>query len=205
VPSEDRIGDDRTAPQRRHDALLEVANRLLRSGALPDCGGVPVSVVVSMSESQLRERTGTASTDHDEPIPVAEVLDLAAEADVIPVVLDDAGGVVSFVRTRRTASPGQRRALFARDGGCCFPGCTRPASWCQSHHVLRWEDDGHTLIDNLCLLCRYHHREFEPRGWQVRMRAGVPEWIPPEWLDPLRRPVRNSAHHLPEFDFANVP
>jgi hypothetical protein len=37
------------------------------------------------------------------------------------------------------------------------------------------------------------------------MRAGVPEWIPPEWLDPLRRPVRNSAHHLPEFDFANVP
>lgn len=36
--------DDRTATQRRHDALIEAGLRLLRSGTLPDCGGMPVTI-----------------------------------------------------------------------------------------------------------------------------------------------------------------
>jgi hypothetical protein len=33
------------------------------------------------------------------------------------------------------------------------------------------------------------------------MTGGVPEWLPPPWLDPDRRPRRNTAHHPPEIDF----
>jgi hypothetical protein len=203
IPSEDGLGDDRTAAQRRHDAILEAGQRLLRSGTLPDCGGVPATIVVQISEAQLRQRSGIALTDHDDPLPVTAVLDLAAEADIIPVVLNQAGGVLAYGRTRRIATPGQRRALLARDGGCCFPGCSRPASWCQANHVTRWEHGGPTDIENLCLLCRYHHREFERRGWVVRMRDGTTEWTPPALVDPERQPVRNTAHHLPDFTFTS--
>jgi hypothetical protein len=140
---------------------------------------VPATVVVQMTEQQLRNRAGMAFTDHDDPIPVAEALPLAAEADVVPAVLDQSGGVLAYGRSRRVASPGQRRALLARDGGCCFPGCTRPASWCQAHHVIAWDDGGPTDIDNMCLLCRYHHREFTKRGWTVHIRDGTPDWTPP--------------------------
>ncbi|WP_242419678.1 HNH endonuclease signature motif containing protein, partial [Frankia sp. CpI1-P] len=34
--------------------------------------------------------------------------------------------------------PHLRRALAARDRGCTFPGCDRPPSWCEAHHVIHW-------------------------------------------------------------------
>jgi hypothetical protein len=43
------------------------------------------------------------------------------------VVLTDTGGIACFGRARRLASPGQRKALFARDRGCTFPGVRREA------------------------------------------------------------------------------
>ena len=67
--------------------------------------------------------------------------------------------------------------------------------------MTAWLHGGRTDIDNLVLLCGWHHREFERRGWLVRMSDGVPEWIPPPWLDPAQLPCRNTAHHLPEFEF----
>ncbi|HEX3732926.1 MAG TPA: DUF222 domain-containing protein, partial [Mycobacteriales bacterium] len=143
--------DDRTPAQRRHDGFLEAGQRLLRSATLPDCGGTPVTVLVTMSEDQLRTRTGSATTAHGDPIPVRDLLRAAAEADIIPVVLNTAGGIVSYGRCRRTASPAQRRALAARDGGCCFPGCTRPASWTQAHHIRPWWAGGLTDLDNLAM------------------------------------------------------
>jgi hypothetical protein len=70
------------------------------------------------------------------------------------------------------------------------------------HHIIAWLDGGETNLDNLCLLCRFHHRNFEQHGWTVYTADdGKPEWLPPPWVDPERRPVRNTAHHLREFDF----
>ncbi|WP_375491527.1 DUF222 domain-containing protein [uncultured Jatrophihabitans sp.] len=196
--------DDRTAGQRRHDALLDAGLRLLHTGTLPAAGGTPVTVTVTMSAAQLTEATGYARTAHGELISADRLLDLAAEADIIPVVCNDAGGVLAYGRAIRTATCAQRRALTARDGGCCFPGCTRPASWCQAHHVIAWQHGGATDLNNLCLLCPYHHREFERRGWTVEILDGMPQWIPPPWLDPERRPVRNTVHHLADIDFGVV-
>ena len=67
--------------------------------------------------------------------------------------------------------------------------------------MQEWEAGGLTDIDNLCLLCRYHHREFGRCGWQVEMAGGVPQWTPPAFIDLERRPVRNTVHQLPEIDF----
>jgi hypothetical protein len=200
APSEDGERDERSAGQRRHDGLLEAGLRLLRPGSLPESGGVPVTMLVTLPEAQLRERAGMATTAHGDLIPVSDLLRLAGEAELIPVVLDAAGGVLSYGRRRRLASQGQRLALAARDGGCSFPGCTRPPAWCQAHHVIPWQQGGPTDLDNLCLVCSFHHREFEPRGWTVHMRDGMPERQPPPWLDPDQRPWRNNAHHVLDID-----
>jgi len=98
-------------------------------------------------------------------------------------------------RTRRLVSPAQRLALAARDRGCSFPACDRPPDWCETHHVNPWADGGTTDLDNTTLLCGFHHREHTKRGWAVRITHGLPEWIPPHWIDPQQVPRRNNTHH----------
>jgi Domain of unknown function (DUF222)/HNH endonuclease len=58
----------------------------------------------------------------------------------------------------RVVTPAQRTALAVRDGGCSFPGCSRPLGWCDAHHLRHWVDGGPTDLANLVLLCRAHHR-----------------------------------------------
>src|SRR4051794_19409298 len=68
---------------------------------------------------------------------------------VTPVTVAVDGVVLSVGRTQRYATTAQRLALVVRDGGCVFPGCGAPATWCDAHHVEHWEDAGATNIDNL--------------------------------------------------------
>ena len=169
-----------------------------------------------MTLDQLRTTTRrtTTSTGTDKPcaprsagtgtgnlISIPDLLRLAAEAEIVPVVLNNAGGVLAYGRTRRLATRAQRLALAARDRGCSMPGCTRPATWCQVHHITPWQQGGATDLNNLTLLCGHHHREFEKHGWACEMFDGVPHWIPPTWLDPDQTPRRNTAHHT-DIDFS---
>jgi predicted restriction endonuclease len=57
-----------------------------------------------------------------------------------------------------------RRAVIVRDRHCRFPGCDRPQSWCDAHHVEHWAHGGTTSVSNLLLLCRRHHRAVHERG-----------------------------------------
>jgi 5-methylcytosine-specific restriction protein A len=50
-----------------------------------------------------------------------------------------------------------------------------------------------TAIDNMVLLCRTHHRMIHTAGWTVRIRHGLPEFIPPKWLDYQQRPRQKPA------------
>jgi hypothetical protein len=70
-------------------------------------------------------------------------------------------------RATRVVSPTQRSALAVRDGGCVFPGCSRPLAWCEAHHVRHWLDGGPTDLDNLALVCRAHHRAIHEGGWRL--------------------------------------
>ena len=45
------------------------------------------------------------------------------------------------------------------------PAATTGPEWCERHHIVAWIDGGDTDLDNLTLLCRYHHHNFAARGW----------------------------------------
>jgi len=55
-------------------------------------------------------------------------------------------------------------------------------------------DEGTDALANMTLKCSFHHREFERCGWAVTMIDGIPNWIPPPWIDPDRTPIRNTMH-----------
>jgi hypothetical protein len=75
-----------------------------------------------------------------------------------------------------------RRAITARDGGCSFPGCDRPSSWCDIHHCRPWSQGGHTSLDNGVLLCRLHHTFIHRYGWTVVIPTarGTPQFRRPD-------------------------
>jgi hypothetical protein len=75
--------------------------------------------------------------------------------------------VLDVGRRTRAISPGLRRALEHRDGGCRFPGCGR--RWCDAHHVEAWADGGATSLDNILLLCRRHHRAVHEEGFSMEL------------------------------------
>jgi hypothetical protein len=139
---------------------------------------------------------GYGVTSYGTLIPVDELLRRASGAKIIPVVLNDSGGVMSYGRSRRLASPAQRRALAARDGGCVRPGCTMPADWCETNHVQRWEHGGGTDIGTMALVCPRDHDDLE-RGARIVMINGRAHWIEPAYMDPSQTPRLNTAHHLP--------
>jgi hypothetical protein len=51
------------------------------------------------------------------------------------------------------------------------------------HHIVHWVHHGETKLDNLVMLCWTHHRMVHQSDWEVRMHDGLPEFIPPKWID----------------------
>src|SRR3954468_47004 len=184
--------DPRHHGQRLHDAVEEVCDRLLRSGTLPDSGGIPSTVILTIPEADLAAQTRWGVTSDGTVLAAETVRGMVDEAEVWPTVVDSRGVVLRMGRTRRLATPGQTVALIARDGGCSFPGCDRPPEGCERHHVIAWVDGGPTDLQNLTLLCAYHHHNFAGRGWTCRMIDGLPAWTPPRWVDPHQRPLTNT-------------
>ena len=114
------------------------------------------------------------------------------QAEIYWAAVTSAGVPLQLGRTRRIATVGQTAALIARDKGCSFPGCDTAPEWCERHHVIPWADGGATDLDNLTLLCRYHHHNFHSRGWDCSINDdGLPEWRPPAWIDRQRKPLIN--------------
>ena len=59
-----------------------------------------------------------------------------------------------------------RRALLIRDRGCRFPGCASTHRL-HGHHVRHWAKGGDTSLDNLLLLCPFHHRLVHEGGFDI--------------------------------------
>jgi hypothetical protein len=120
---------------------------------------------------------------------------MACDAELAPVVLGSHSEVLDVGRVHRLVTPAIRKALYLRDGGCCFPACDRPAIWTDAHHLTHWMDGGVTSLDGCILLCRKHHVTVHEGQWQVRLGPDRhPEFIPPTFVDPLQRPRRNVYH-----------
>ena len=104
------------------------------------------------------------------------------------------GSTLDIGRKTRTIPPPLRRALEARDRGCRFPGCG--LRFTDAHHVRHWADGGETKLENLVLLCRFHHRLVHEEGYKVHFPRGQR----PYFLDPRMRllpDVPPPPPHLP--------
>ncbi|MBL0004901.1 MAG: DUF222 domain-containing protein [Actinomycetales bacterium] len=160
VPGPDGERDPRSPQVRRGQALIEVCRRATSAGDSPP-SGVKTTLMLTMSYEDLAARVGAAtvvgSTQGGSLIAPETVRRLACDANVIPTVLGSRGEVLDLGRSTRLATPGQLAALWLRDRGCSFPGCTTPAHWCDAHHLVHWADGGTSGLTNLALLCGRHH------------------------------------------------
>ncbi|MEH3077344.1 MAG: DUF222 domain-containing protein [Quadrisphaera sp.] len=185
------VRDERTAPQRRADALGLLA-RLGRTGD-ETRGGEPPRIIATATADQLTgvpgSGQGTCETTR-RGLSTTALQHLACTALLHTVTLSCQGGsaaALALGRSVRLFSPAQRRAMLARDGGCVIPGCTSPPGWWEAHHVHAWEHGGPTDVDHGVLLCGRHHILVTLGVWEVRMVHGAPQVRPPASIDPLQR------------------
>lgn len=123
------------------------------------------------------------------PIPVETVRELACQAKIVPAFFDTRGQPLWVGMSSRLATPAQRMALFARDRGCV--GCQTDPQWCQAHHIIPWQADGPTNIDNLVLLCSRCHHQIHDNRWQIRKTPNGKHVM----LPPPRRNRPPSVNH----------
>ncbi|MDZ7930754.1 MAG: DUF222 domain-containing protein [Rhodococcus sp. (in: high G+C Gram-positive bacteria)] len=125
---------------------------------------------------------------------------LACDCVLTAIVMDEHGSPINLARTARTVTAKQKRALIARDHTCAFPGCGKPASWTEAHHIWHWADGGPTDMNNLVLLCGFHHRLMHHSDWEVFIGTdGHPWFIPPATVDPYRQPRQSHARAGPHI------
>jgi hypothetical protein len=189
-------GPDLRSPMERYgDAFSDAIDLAANSPELPMQAGERAHVMVAISLENLKTGIGKALLGDTGTISAAEARLHACDCMVIPAVLGSHSEPLDVGRLRRLIPPGIRRALYLRDRGCAFPGCHRPPRHCQGHHIRHWSEGGPTELANLVLMCAHHHRLLHRSGWQVRIAAdGLPEFLPPTWLDKRRKPRRNNLH-----------
>ncbi|RZV46548.1 MAG: HNH endonuclease [Acidimicrobiia bacterium] len=95
-----------------------------------------------------------------------ELLALACDSRLQPAIDDPDGFTVGVGRTSRKIPHWLRRLLDDRDGGCRFPGCGR-TRWTHAHHIIHWANEGPTNLDNLIILCGFHHRLVHRDRWRI--------------------------------------
>ncbi len=177
--------DTRSPAQRRCDALGEISARACDEVDRPTGIG---HVTLTVTPEQIDSGHGVAW-----PSGL-----LASGTDV---ALHSCGAAVSLVAgirvddvhweplavgfAQRYATKAQRLALAARDGnGCVHPGCTVPGWRCVAHHRRHWSDGGPTDVENMVLICRYHHRRVH-RGRLQLVRGDNGAWTTSTYLPPL--------------------
>ena len=184
VRSNDRT-DTRSPAQRRADALVQVCRHYLDAQDRPVVAGERPHVIVTVDVETLGSRDenapGTARSAGARlsdvgAISAADALMWACDAQVTRVITDAESRPLDVGRTVRITPPWIRKALLVRDGGCAFPDCGRPPSWCDPHHVVHWTNGGPTALPNLVLLCRRHHRLIHHKRFSVEIVDGLPRF-----------------------------
>jgi hypothetical protein len=140
-------------------------------------GGARTKVVVTVDYDRLTGAlNGLGRTLTDDQLTPACVRRLACEAEILPAVMGTAPTPLDLGRTTRLASPAQRLALWHRDRGCSYPGCSIPPTWCEAHHVTHWCHGGATDLANLALLCGRHHTLVHERDLTATVTAHGVTW-----------------------------
>lgn len=214
----DGADDDRTADQRRHDAVEAAIaagygapgsdDAELDGSPSPPAPAGPnprpakrlrpkrgtTSIVATMHVSELARMTGTALTDVGTTMSVSEAVRNADARDFHLAVMDFRGRTLWFGRSRRCGSLAQYLALCAEEGMSTAPGSSSPPAYCDIHHIDRWETGGLTDIDGLTLADFVMHgtidddRTDENRWWTTK--AGTSSSSCPPTAEPENPKVR---------------
>lgn len=159
-------GDDRTPGQRRADRLVEIC---IKPGATAADGGGPrPHLIIRASVDTLAGLPGAPGGELDGGVVVSSETVQRYACDTALTRITGKGELDAEVgRASRTIPPATRRALAARDRGCVVVGCNRPPQWTDAHHLKHWAHGGPTVMSNLVLLCRHHHRRVHEDYWHL--------------------------------------
>ena len=147
---------------RSADALVALASTRLAEDADPD----RACVVAHVDLVALTGGDGRASLDNSTALNSEVVRRLACDARLELVIEGPSGLPLGVGRARRTVPPWLMRLLEERDQGCRWPGCPH-RRWLHAHHLVHWADGGRTDLDNLALICSFHHALLHELGWRV--------------------------------------
>ena len=185
--------DDRSTEQYTHDAFT----MLLRLGVDADqnashkiTGSRAPAVRILISADRLTARSGPGRIEgSDTPVSIDTVERTICTSGTLAIAFDPSGQPVDLGREARLFTARQKIALAARDGGCMWTGCDRPASWSEAHHINQWErDHGRTDLADGILLCRYHHLLLHNNHWEIFRRNEAYWLVPPPEVDPTQSP-----------------
>ncbi len=205
-------------PRTRDQKCLDVFTDVIRRGAtLPDVPRVNGAAAVVSVHADLEDIVAGRGVGWvpgiTEPLPASSVQQLLCHADTMTTVFGEGGQVLCQGKKQRLFTTRQIQAMAARDGGCVWPGCDRPPSWCESHHTEPWTSQGYlpgrTDVDLGVLLCHFHHSVVHKTGWTLVMISGAPHFIPPDCLDWTRTPrpatQQRTRTRLKPLKLADLP
>jgi hypothetical protein len=172
------IKDDyRTHGQRCADALVEACRQGSGKG---DSSGPRPQLIIRASLDTLAGIPGAAAGELEGGGTVpAETVQRHACDSAITRLTGQSELEHELNHAVRTLPASTRRALEARDRHCVWPGCARPLSWCDGHHLVWWIRGGETSLPNLALLCRPHHRLVHEGGWSLLRQRTAWHATPP--------------------------
>jgi hypothetical protein len=143
------------------DAMVAMARGYLTGGGNTSAATHDhYQVTVHVDHSALADGKGRSG------LPVESLRRIACDGDRVVIVEDDHGEPLSVGRKTRIVPTTIRRALWARDKGCRFPGCGR-RRFVDAHHIEHWSAGGETSLANLMLLCTAHHRLVHEGGFRI--------------------------------------
>jgi hypothetical protein len=163
--SPDAEGEPRRSPaKRRHDALADVA-RFFLDHQHDKVGGrhrPHLNVLVDLAADAARYVDGAAIS--------RDVLErYFCDSALHRLLARGRSTILDLGTATRVVSAALWVALVARDQHCRFPGCDRPAHWCEGHHVVWVSRDGPTNLANLVLVCSRHHHLLHLPGWSATL------------------------------------
>ena len=143
------------------DALVTMASAYLTGQReVPTGSAEHYQVTVHVDRSSLTEDHGRSG------LPIESVRRLCCDGETVVIVEDENGEPLNVGRKSRTVPTAIKRALWARDKSCTFPGCSHKR-FVDAHHIQHWSAGGETSLDNLMLLCTRHHRLVHEGGFSI--------------------------------------
>jgi hypothetical protein len=166
---------DDTLEERRADALYLLASSRIADDADADRATV---VLHAPLDALVSGRPGCEIEDGP-ALHTKTALRLSCDCLLEVVLHNELGEVVGIGRKERKVPRWMLRQLKYRDGRCTFPGC-EAKHFLHAHHIVHWSRGGSTDLDNLVLVCTFHHKLVHEYGWGVELGdPGTARWFRP--------------------------